>query len=79
MTTNDPDEESDNGESFAEKRRQAAEDIHDVALAIEKVDLNLLEDDDVRELLELKAKFEDLAGRYRSDQHAAESEEGEGS
>lgn len=46
--------------------------LSDAILAVEKVDLNLLLDDEVRTLLDAKADLQELCRHHREAQHAGE-------
>lgn len=56
----------------AETFERAADALFDVLLAMEDVDLNALDDDDVRSLLACKEVVGDMTSRYRQNQHALE-------
>lgn len=54
----------------AEEFQAVADQLWEVTLTLEKVDLNLLLDEEVRAVLDAKDEFSELCGRYRQDQHA---------
>ncbi|MFD1588042.1 hypothetical protein ACFR9U_13745 [Halorientalis brevis] len=54
-------------DSAANERQQAADDLFAVLQAIDAVDLNGLEPDDIRTLLDLREGVESLTRTYRTD------------
>ena len=54
-------------DSVVDHREQAADDLFAVLQAIDAVDLNALDPDDIRTLLDLRDGIESLTRTYRTD------------